>query len=396
MTVTTVPPAYTGSALCAQSPISLPEPMANRAQSVTRSVIMRWLRGVAERDGNGYAVIAGGGRTVVVLYGEGVPLAAAVIRGQNVSSAVEALETLRDNGSSDFFAMTYPLPDGIPTALSGLFVRPSVREMLDEPRPQLRSLLSEQLDAGFSGSVIVRAREISWATLLLVDGQIIGYYGSDDRTLKATADDASALLHFEHIEVAIHPAFRDGELEGALRTGSNRDLPADRDAEFEHTESVMIELLSELENGISRAEQHNNPTTLARVLATGYERALGLAGDGRSDLLGSAPTHPLLEAHWDSGSGRLNTTGLLQTLEMAAIPDAWLAAGDALTSAVQLAVEKQLTWLSLADEMSSVALQDTLADLLLQARALIRKWRTQRRQVETRLTGKDISGVQSA
>ena len=61
-------PAYAGNALCSRAPLNLPEPMANRAQPVARSVILRWLRGVIDRDQHGYAVIAGNGRTVVVLY----------------------------------------------------------------------------------------------------------------------------------------------------------------------------------------------------------------------------------------------------------------------------------------------------------------------------------------
>lgn len=45
------------------SPALLPEPAPNRAQTLPGSILMRWLRGVIERDRDGYVVIAGSGRT---------------------------------------------------------------------------------------------------------------------------------------------------------------------------------------------------------------------------------------------------------------------------------------------------------------------------------------------
>lgn len=380
-----VAPAYVGNALCSRFPVTLPEPLANRAQPVSRSVIIRWLRGVVDRDESGYAVIAGNGRTVIFLYGEGRPFAAAVTRGPNVVTVVDALETVRGQGSSDFFAMTYPLPAETATALSGLFVRPAIRELFNEPGAQLKDLLATRLAADFTGTVVVRAVGLAWAALLVAGGEVIGCYGSDDRTLKATIHDVTALFHLDEVEVSVHPRFEEPDLAAVLAVTSTRYLAGKRDEAIARTETAMIELLSELENGITRAEEETSDQAevLAYVLAGSYDRALKLAGEsGKTRLKSDMPGHPLLEAHWISESGRVDTLRLLATLEMAAIPDAWLAASDALAMALELAVEQQLTWLAVADDLSSSALQETLSELLLQARSLIRRWRRDRRRID--------------
>jgi hypothetical protein len=370
--------------------------MANRAQSVTRSVIMRWLRGVISGDHNGYAVIAGSGRTIIVLYGDQLPLAAAVTRGPDVESVVDALETLRSDGPTDFFVMTYHLPEGAPIALSGLFARPAVRELLNDPRPQLKAVLAGQLEAGFTGSIVARAQDVPstgapasaglgqglWATLLLVDGDIIGCYGSDDTGLKGTIDDAMALLHLDEIEIAIYPGFQETELRRAISFNSTSYLVGENDAEIAQTEMAMIALLSEFESGVTGLATDGTPRDLVLVLVKAYEQALALAGDERASLTSEPPPHPLLEAHWNVEGRFVNTRGLIQTLEMAAIPDAWLAASDALILALESVVEQQLTWLSLADKLSATALTEALADLLLQARGRVRFWRQARRNSE--------------
>jgi hypothetical protein len=356
--------------------------MANRAQSVTRSVIMRWLRGVISGDHNGYAVIAGSGRTIIVLYGDQLPLAAAVTRGPDVESVVDALETLRSDGPTDFFVMTYHLPEGAPIALSGLFARPAVRELLNDPRPQLKAVLAGQLEAGFTGSIVARAQDVLWATLLLVDGDIIGCYGSDDTGLKGTIDDAMALLHLDEIEIAIYPGFQETELRRAISFNSTSYLAGENDTEIAQTEMAMIALLSEFESGVTGLASEGGPRDLVLVLVNAYEQALALAGDERASLTSEPPPHPLLEAHWNAEGRFVNTSGLIQTLEMAAIPDAWLAASDALILALESVVEQQLTWLSLADKLSATALTEALADLLLQARGRVRHWRQARRNSE--------------
>lgn len=382
MTFERSPSLYVGNALSSRSPVTMPETMANRAQSVTRSVIMRWLRGVIKGDLNGYAVIAGSGRTIIVLYGEHLPLAAAVIRGPDVDSVVQALETLRSDGPTDFFAMTYHLPEGAPAALSGLFARPIKREVLTEPRPQLKAVLADQLEAGFTGSIVVRYLDILWATLLLVDGEIIGCYGSDDPTLKGTIDDAMALLHLDELEVAIHPGFRDPELEQVISFGSTSYLAGEADEELAETEAAMITLLSELEAGITAIGPGDEPAKLVLALIDAYRKSLELIRDDRTTLVGDPPAHPLLETHWSAERRAVDTESLLTTLEMADIPDAWLAAADALILALQAAVEQQLTWLSLADKLSATALKEALSDLLLDARGKVRAWRQVRRAVE--------------
>ncbi|HLT20368.1 MAG TPA: hypothetical protein VKZ96_12980, partial [Thermomicrobiales bacterium] len=333
-------------------------------------------------DLNGYAVIAGSGRTIIVLYGEHLPLAAAVIRGPDVDNVVQALETLRSDGPTDFFAMTYHLPDGAPAALSGLFARPIRREVLTDPRPQLKAVLARELEAGFTGSIVVRYQDILWATLLLVDGDIIGCYGSDDPTLKGTIDDAMALLHLDELEVAIHPGFRDAELDEAISFGSTSYLAGEGDEEIAETEAAMITLLSELEAGITAIAPSDEPARLVLALIDAYQKSLELIQDDRTTLVGDPPAHPLLETHWDTERRAVDTGSLLTTLEMADIPDAWLAAADALILALQASVEQQLTWLSLADKLSATALKEALSDLLLDARGKVRAWRQERRAVE--------------
>jgi hypothetical protein len=372
--------AYAGNALCSRAPITLPEPMANRAQSVARSVVLRWLRGVAERDQDGYAVLAGNGRTVLVLYNAQQAAGAAVTRGPGVASAVEALATLHAAEGSDLFVMTYPLGDDVAQALSGLFARPAIRELCDDPGPQLKQILADRLDQCFSGAVVVRAAGLAWAVLLLRDGEVVGCYGSDDARLKPTIEDASALFYVDEVEVAVYPAREQPELAAVLRQGDRRGEVGERNTSVEATELGMIALLSALESRLTNAQRfgEGRPEQLALAVAESYDEALMLTGVGRSRLLSDRVGHPLLEAHWDVEAGRVDTQRLLETLRMASISDAWLAAAEALIVALELAVEQQLTWVSLVDESSSNALQEALVELLAQARGLIRTWRAER------------------
>lgn len=373
--------AYPGNPLCARIPVTLPEPIVTRAQSVTRTMVARWLQGVIDKERDGYAVIAGNSRTVIVLYGDGRPLSAAVTRGPQVESPAEALATIRKPGKSDFFVMTYKLAPAAAVALSGLFVRPSVRELIDDPAAHLKELLADGLPSHFVGAVLLRA-DFAWAVLLVNDGALIGCYGSDDHQLKTSIDDATALFYFDEVEMSIHPAVWDSDLDAVL-SGTSAPTVEDVDgSDGHHTELEMIELLSELENSITRAEaaEVGRAETLVRGLVRAYDRATELSSSGEDRHVAAAPGHPLLETHWDPITGRLETGQLIETLHMAGIQEAWLAASDALCQAVELAVEQQLAWLSVADEASSSALQEALADLLLQARELIRRMRVSSRQ----------------
>jgi hypothetical protein len=241
-------------------------------------------------------------------------------------------------------------------------------------------MLADRLDQGFSGAVVVRAPGLAWATLLLDGGEVVGCYGSDDGRLKSTLEDATALFYLDEVEVAVYPARTQPELAEPLLRGATRSLSSGRSASIEATETAMIALLSTLEARISAAERaaQIDPEQLTRALAATYDEAVQLPGVGRSRLLGNRAGHPLLEAHWDAAAGRIDIAGLLDTMQMAAIGDAWLAAAEALTVALELAVEQQLTWLSLVDEHSSAALQEALAELLTQARGLIRARRAGR------------------
>jgi hypothetical protein len=375
--------SYAGNALSSTIPITLPETMANRAQSVTRSVIMRWLRGVITGDLDGYAVISGGGRTIIVLYGGELPLSAAVTRGPNVETMVEALDALRTDGPSDFFAMTYHLPQGAPAALAGLFGSPSFVTTLNEPRPQLRAILEEQLESEFTGSIVLRYQDVLWATLLLVDGDIIGCYGSDDTQLKGTIDDAMALLRLDELDIAMYPGSSDASLQDVISFDSTSYLGGQEDESVEATELAMIELLSEFESEISGLSVSDEPRALVKSLIHSYTNALKLVQDGPDVITSAPPAHPLLDSHWLPEQRAVDTQRLLQTLEMAAIPDAWLAASDALILALQSTVEQQLTWLSMTDQLSATALKEALAELLGESRSLVRDWRQARRSSES-------------
>lgn len=375
--------SYAGNALNSPVPVSLPETMANRAQSVTRSIIMRWLRGVITGDLDGYAVISGGGRTILVLYGEESPLAAAVTRGPNVTGMVEALEALRTEGPSDFFAMTYHLPEGAPAALAGLFGSPSVTGTLDDPRPQLKAVLERQLEAQFTGSIVLRHQDILWATLLLFEGDIIGCYGSDDTQLKGTIDDAMALLRLDEIDIAVYPSFTDEGLQEVISFDSTSYLNNKVDNSVEETELAMIELLSEFESEISGLSADDEPRALVASLINSYQNALKLVQSGPEIIASAPPAHPLLDSHWLPEQRAVDTQRLMQTLEMAAIPDAWLAASDALILALESTVEQQLTWLSMTDQLSATALKEALSELLGQSRSRVRDWRQARRSAES-------------
>ena len=375
--------SYAGNALNSSMPVTMPETMANRAQSVTRSVIMRWLRGVITGDLDGYAVISGGGRTIIVLYGETIPLSAAVTRGPDVENMVEALEALRTDGPSDFFAMTYHLPAGAPAALSGLFASPAEQFTLNEPRPQLKALLADRLEASFTGSIIVRYQDVLWAILLLVDGDIIGCYGSDDNGLKGTIDDAMALLHLDELDIALYPGFTDARLEEVISFDSTSYLGDDADELVAETEMAMIALLSEFESEVSAVTLGDEPRVLVYSLIESYKNALALVEGGPEIITSVPPAHPLLETHWLMDRRAVDTDGLLRTLEMADIPDAWLAASDALILALESTVEQQLTWLSIADKLSATALKEALSELLGEARGRVRAWRQARRSAES-------------
>jgi hypothetical protein len=118
-------------------------------------------------------------------------------------------------------------------------------------------------------------------------------------------------------------------------------------------------------------------------LVRSYQNALRLVQDGPEIIASAPPAHPLLDSHWLAEQRAVDTQSLLRTLEMAAIPDAWLAASDALILALESTVEQQLTWLSMADQLSATALKEALAELLGESRGRVRDWRQARRSAES-------------
>ena len=374
---------YAGNALNSAARVTLPETMVNRAQSLTRSIIMRWLRGIINSGDEGYCVISGGGRTIIVLYHEQIPIAAAVTRGPGTEDMVEALNALRTDGPSNFFAMTYELPGGAAHALAGLFGSPAAEFIIDNPREQLRELLSEQQEAKLTGAILLHVQDAMWATMLLVDGDIIGCYGSDDTKLKGTLDDAKPLLRLPQLEVAIYPSFVDERLEDVVSFDSTSYLGSNQAASVEDTEVAMIELLSEFENGLTRIASTDGPEALVRLLTATYEAARSLAQGGPALISSGPPAHPLLDSHWLPEERAIDTAGLLRTLEMAAIPEAWLAASDALILALESTVEQQLTWLSMEDQLAATSLKEAFSELLSESRNRVREWRQARRNTES-------------
>ena len=375
--------SYSGNALNSAAGVTLPETMVNRAQSLTRSIIMRWLRGIINAGDEGYCVISGGGRTIIVLYREKLPIAAAVIRGPNAENMVEALNSLRTDGPSNFFAMTYDLPRGVALSLAGLFGSPDSEFTLDNPREQLREVLADQQQAALTGAILLRFEDVLWAAMLLVEGEIIGCYGSDDTKLKGTLDDAKPLLRLDELEVAVYPTFVDERLEDVISFDSTSYLGSSPAASIENTEVAMIELLSEFENGLTRIEAGDGPEALVRLLTTTYQNARSLAQGGPALISSGPPAHPLLDSHWLPEERAIDTEGLLRTLEMAAIPEAWLAASDALILALESTVEQQLTWLSMEDQLAATSLKEAFAELLSESRNRVREWRQTRRRTES-------------
>jgi hypothetical protein len=144
-------------------------------------------------------------------------------------------------------------------------------------------------------------------------------------------------------------------------------------------ESRMIELQSLFEHRLSTLDRSSDvPARLAAVLAEVCDAASDL--DRSQDGMQSTdiPRHPVLSAHWDQARGRVLTRQLIDTFEMAAIPDAWVTACDALLLAIDREVELRLTWLAVDDELAAATLREALDDLLQQSRRLLKEWRAQR------------------
>lgn len=363
------------------SQVLLPEPAPNRAQTLPGSILMRWLRGVIGRDRDGYVVIAGSGRTSIVLYGDGRPLAAAVTRGPHGKDVGDALAQIRADSNSDCFVMTYKLPPPVGTMLSGLFSAPSLEQLVTAPRQNLKGLLDDVITPMFTGAAVVWGEESIWAVLLIAGGEVFGCFSADDRSLKPSSDDVSALLYLDEIAISVHPPHEARDIEALLATPQARKAPVGRDAHIDHTESAMIALLSRLEHRISRIDpaHPDGAARLARDLIQTCAEAAEISGQDGILPRTQPPAHPLLAAHWDAAAGGLATSELLVALEMASIPDARLAASDALLLTLDLTVEQQLTWLAMADELSASTLREARGELLEGAQRLLRLWREQRR-----------------
>lgn len=362
--------------------VSLPEPAANRAQTIPGSILVRWLTGVMQQDLDGYALIAGSGRTITVLYGNGKPLTSAVTRGGGEGGLREALTGIQSDPVASCFVMTYKLPEPAGRLLSGLFVKPAVHILRRSPGGELQELLAGVLDPQFSGAVVVWSEESIWAVLLVEAGDVCGCYGAEDRTLKTTMQDVAHLLYLDEVALMVHPASVEPEIEPLFSETTTATGALSRTAAIDRTEAAMIAMLSRFEHRLSRIDpaRQGARAELARALAEILEAAFDLAGDGGPPPDAQPPSHPLLAVHWDRSTGRIAVADLLRNLEMAAIPDAWLAAADAMLLGIDRTVERQLTWLAVADEMSATTLREALDELLQQARHLLRAWRADRLQ----------------
>ncbi|HEX2281661.1 MAG TPA: hypothetical protein VHG52_07855, partial [Thermomicrobiales bacterium] len=154
---------------------ALPEPLANRAQPIPGSMLLRWLSGVVTRDSDGYAVIAGNGRTVTLLYGAGRPLATMVSRGLGDGGLQETLDGLQSDSASGCFVMTYKLPASAGELLSGLFGPPVECRTVRPSRLEVKDLLESVGVAQFRGAALITAEEESiWGVALIDGGEVFG------------------------------------------------------------------------------------------------------------------------------------------------------------------------------------------------------------------------------
>lgn len=352
--------------------VALPEPPANRAQTIPGSILQRWLARVIQRDLDGYALIAGQGHTVALLYGDGRPLRSAVTRGAS-SNPGDVLVRIQSDRDEACFVMTYKFPERSGKLFSGLFLPPSgAIRFAPEHTPVIDKVVAS-LPPGFNGAVVVRNEEIAWSVIVLSDGMPVACYGADDRNLGYSTTALGHLDLVEHLEVAVHPSSD----EGAQASETHND--ATDSGQTPMVEGRMIELLSLFEHRLSRFQQEViDPSSLARALAEVCDAAGSLDLSASSVQVATVPRHPVLAAHWDQSKNALSTERLLSTLEMAGIPDAWVNAADALLVAIDRAVELQLTWLAVEDELAASTLREALDDLLQQGRSLLKAWRSQR------------------
>lgn len=367
--------------------VLLPEPPANRAQIIPGSILQRWLSGVIQHDVDGYALIAGSGHTVALLYGDGRPLRSAVTRGES-SQADDAMIEIESERANGCFVMTYKLPGGSARLLSGLFDPPARCCSLEVVDERLRS----ELSAEFDGVVVARADEIGWSVILVSSGDLVASYGADERVLGDADVTLSLLRHAQRLDIAHHPLAQ-GATAGATLPGVQAESYPAIAREVRQVEAGMIELLSLFEHRLSSVERAESPLPfdLAVALAEICEAAsvLDVSPDGIRII--DKPRHPVLAAHWDEAGGKVATGRLLRSLQMADIPEAWVNAADALLMAIDRTVESQLTWLAVEDEISATTLREALDELISQSQALIRGWRTSIRRGTTHLRGRQTT-----
>jgi hypothetical protein len=359
-------------------PVVLPEPVPNRAQPVPGSILPRWLRMVVRNDQHGYSVVTGSGTTFAVLYARGRPIAAARTRGGPTAEVnSDWLRELLGHAATEWFAVTHRLPLEVAEAAAGLFMPATQAAHRDAATATLHELLVQLRAGAFTGALHVRADEHAFAVALLHHGRVLGCYETDNRSLDPSPDGFTSLLAGAEATLTLCPAGVDDHLERVLARAQADAQAHGRDDSVSDLESALIALLSALEHGLTKAlaGDGDQPACLARGLASAYDDVAALAANVDVQPIAPHPDHPLLSPHWDPDAGKIATDRLLETLTLATIPDIWPIAVDALSLAVERAVEPYLAWLALADEASARALEEALVDLLQQARSAARQWR---------------------
>lgn len=371
MATITASPA-TESPLVPSRQVVLPEPAPSRAEPVATMELADWLGKLCHDERDGYLLLSSSCQTVVLLYADGRLVEAARTRGGDARGARVLREAL-DSGDGEWFAVSHPLQPALARCLAGLFAPPASLSPLTLAGGSLDTVLARLRRERFSGALRLTVTEGLAVVVLLVDGEPLASYSTDERILKADLADITFLAAFDDLSVALHPAST-RDLTPALDTTrvtppAGADAGDGRDALI--VESLLIEAFSTLEYEISIAEI-SAPTLehLSMALAGAY----GLLADAQV-VIGRpsaerAPNDPLIIPFWNETQRQLDTTRLLATFRRVGVPNVWWVSAKALIEVIQQRVVQQLGWLAEADAAAANTLAEAAEDIFERAHAL--------------------------
>lgn len=317
----------------------LPEPVPSRAEALEGLDLTGWLRDVVAADGQGFAVLAGGGTTFIMVYAEGVPIAASLSRNGADVYGGEAIQALVERGPMNVFALTYMCVTPVALALSSLFGSAGPRLRLEADPRALAACLAAAKGERAAGALVVDAGEDAWSILLLADGSVVAGYGSDDRTLKSGVDDATVLLHRDDLWVSrLRPHVSDLRVMLDRRGTDTSSAPIDET--LLDIEAALIGELARLEHLLTRASQS--------------DERLSLVVSAFASVLAELDTLPL--------SPNASPTPASSIRDFAV---------DGLIARFEQRVEGYVAWLAQSDEAAARFLSDAAGELTQQARALL-------------------------